>query len=413
MNIRLGRVMRNYGFLLVLFLYGSVIAQENSISKKDILLYEPCETLKSDNQGVKIADAIQIEDQGRYGKAYRIERPWNSVKNGDFAQKDMAPWVYRDNASWQPDGGVDNSSCIKVSAGDISLPLTGLNQNSVNAFSFYAKKSDPASESTVSVCWESGGKQNILIKDRKLGNDFERITQVLSSPSDSGTLIISVNGAALIDNAQLDRGHGFFNSFKSNIKMSYYKAIDVPVNGKYFSAAEGSFSCWIKTPWMNPEVAGNEVCTFFFANNAEQKIRKWGSTYVIGVCGIPRKNQSDKIAGTLNAYTVDAENHVVAVSNNLDVLKFDENQWHLLAVTWKLKDGKMNISMYMDGDKLKINKELPFGQCKPPVELIIGSGNGGFLNGLIDDVAIFNRPLTEAEIMTIYKSSQPLSAMLK
>ena len=405
--------MKKYGFLLALLLSGGVIAQENSISNKDILLYEPCEMLKSDNPGVKIAAAIQIEAKGKYGNAYRIERPWNSIKNGDFAQKDTAPWVHRDNASWQPEGGVDNSSCLKIKNGDISLPLTGLNQNSVNAFSFYAKSFDSASESTVSVCWESDGKQDILVKDRKLGNDFERITQVLSSPLDSGTLIISVSGAALIDNAQLDRGHGFFNSFKSNSKMNYYKAIDVPVNGKYFSAAEGSFSCWIKTPWLNPDVAGNEVCTFFFANNAEQKIKKWGSTYVIGVCGIPRKTQSDKAGGTLNAYTVDAENHVVAVSNNLDVLKLDENQWHLLAVTWKLKDGKMKISMYVDGDKLKINKELPFGQCKTPVELIIGSGNGGFLNGLIDDVAIFNRPLTEAEIMSIYKSPQPLSAMLK
>ena len=73
----------------------------------------------------------------------------------------------------------------------------------------------------------------------------------------------------------------------------------------------------------------------------------------------------------------------------------------------------MQFAMYIDGDKLKINKEQPFGPNKVPVSITVGYSGGGYLNGLMDDFAIFNRPLNEAEIMAIYKSAQPLSAMLK
>ena len=406
--------MKIYGLLLVAAFGSSVAAQEITLSKKDVLLYEPCESLESSNPGVKVANSILVEEQGKYGRAYRIERrTLNEMVNGDFAQKESSSWVYRDNAAWQPSGGVGDSSCLKINGGDVSAPLTKLKPGSPNAFSFYAKNADPAAEAFVSVSWENGGKQNSIVKDRKLGSNFERIMLPLTAETDSGTVIISVKGAALIDNAQLDKGLGFFNNYAPPGQLRNCDIIDISVNGKYFSPEKGAFSCWINVPWLNPEVAGDTVCTFFGVTNAETKIKKWGATSIIGICGIPKPKPSDKLAGTINSYMVDAENRSIPASENLTNLKLDEGPWHLCVINWELKDGKMQFAMYIDGDKLKINKEQPFGPNKVPVSITVGYSGGGYLNGLMDDFAIFNRPLTEAEIMAIYKSAQPLSAMLK
>ncbi len=45
--------MRIYGLLLVVVLAGNVAAQDSTLQKKDVLLYEPCESLESSNPGVK------------------------------------------------------------------------------------------------------------------------------------------------------------------------------------------------------------------------------------------------------------------------------------------------------------------------------------------------------------------------
>ncbi len=406
--------MKLYGMMLLTALAGAAVAEDVNLQKKDVLLYEPCESLKSNNPGVKIPSSIQVEEQGKYGKAFRIERrTLNEMCNGDFSLKESDAWIFRDNAAWQPSGGIGDSPCLKISGGDISAPLTGLKAGVPNAFSFFAKKPAYATEATLSVTWESGGKQDTLLKNRKLGNDFERIMLPLTAEADSGTVTISVNGEVLIDNVQLDKGLGFFNNYAPPGKMRGCDIIEIPVNGKYFSPGKGAFSCWINVPWLNPDVAGDTICAFFGVANAAPKVRKWGATTIIEVNGFPKPKSSDARTGTLNAYTLDSENRVVAASENMGTLKLGTEPWHLWVVNWELKDGKMQLALYVDGDKLRIRREQPFSSCKVPTSITAGYSNGGYLNGIMDDFAIFNRPLTEAEIMAIYKSSQPLSAMLK
>lgn len=407
--------MRLYGMIVLLSIFAwASMAADLKLQKKDVLLYESCESLTSNCQGVKVSPSIQVEAEGKYGKAYRIERRTvNEMVNGDFAEQDSDAWAYRDNAEWQSSGGIGNSSCLKINGGDIAAPLTGLKPGCANAFSFYAKSAGSTGESSVSVSWEAGGKTVVAVKDRKLDSNFARIMLPLAAETDALSVIISVKGTVVIDNAQLDKGVSFFNSYAPPGKMRGADIIEIPVSGKYFSPAKGAFSCWINVPWLNPEVAGDTVCTFFGVTNAETKIKKWGATSVIEINGIPKQKLSDKLAGTVNAYMVDTENRAVSAGENISNLKLDKGPWHLWVVNWEVKDGRIQFSMYLDGDKLSIRKELPLGPCKVPVTITAGYGAGGYLNGLMDDFAIFSRPLTEAEIMAVYKSLQPLSAMLE
>lgn len=78
--------------------------------------------------------------------------------------------------------------------------------------------------------------------------------------------------------------------------------------------------------------------------------------------------------------------------------QFYDNQWHLMAVTF---DGS-NLSLYLDG-ALATSKTttLATGTSR----LTIGNRIGGdFFNGSLDDIRVYNRALTVAEIRDTYKA---------
>jgi len=78
------------------------------------------------------------------------------------------------------------------------------------------------------------------------------------------------------------------------------------------------------------------------------------------------------------------------------------NRWYHIAAT---ADGT-NKSIYLDGQLLATNSAVaPYTTFSPAVE--IGSANGGtvaFFHGMIDEVEIYNRALTQAEIQAIYNA---------
>lgn len=83
-----------------------------------------------------------------------------------------------------------------------------------------------------------------------------------------------------------------------------------------------------------------------------------------------------------------------------------DGEWHYFAGTW---DGK-NISLYIDGE---LDKS---GGCDGTLKssntsVYIGSRNGGerFLTGIVDEVRIYNRGLTQAEVKTDMQAFGPLA----
>jgi len=217
--------------------------------KDSIIFKEDCEDLKSPYPGVKISSSIKVLENGKFGKCFRIERRTvNTLANGDFKQKESDSWLYRDNAVWQAKGGIKNSPCLKINSGEVVIPVTGLKKDSANAFSFYAKSPENAA---VSIVWECGGKENILIKDLKIGKSFTRIEAPFGALADSGSLHIQVAGAVLIDNAQIDKGVNFFNSFSTPLQRRNVDWIEIPADGRFFNAEQGAVSTWLNVPWLS------------------------------------------------------------------------------------------------------------------------------------------------------------------
>lgn len=86
-----------------------------------------------------------------------------------------------------------------------------------------------------------------------------------------------------------------------------------------------------------------------------------------------------------------------------DVLNFSnsiKDEWTHIVGTW---DGT-TMSMYQDG-VLKNSKPQNISPATTTVDLEIGRGVSHYFGGLLDDVRVYNRTLTEQEIKNLYEAS--------
>lgn len=401
--------------IIALITCGTVASWADGL-RNDLLFYENCEDLKSAYPGVKIASSIRVEEKGKFGKCLRIERRTvNTLDNGDFVRKESDSWICGDNAEWKPSGGMKNSSCLQINGGQVSIPLTDIKPNHANAFSFYVKKADPAIDAELNVGWNNYGKKESLLLDYKPKTELERVTLLLSTEGDSGTVRISVKGSVIIDNAQLDKGVGFFNSFVTPMKKRYVDSIRIPADGKYINAEQGAISCWLKVPWLNdPQCVSDDICGLMTVKNAKQRIKVWGDHVILSVSAIPRKTTTDSPAKSkLHFITIDGKNRNVALSQILQKLpEKPADGWRHLVANWQLEDGQMRTGLWLDGKKIS-GKTSPFGPVKRQKFFSIGYVSGAYLNGLLDEFAVFNRPLRLDEIAAINRSAVPLADLLE
>ena len=88
----------------------------------------------------------------------------------------------------------------------------------------------------------------------------------------------------------------------------------------------------------------------------------------------------------------------------------NDGRWHHVAATRSAYTGQMQL--YVDG-ALQASAVGPFGPKTAPPQLDLGAiqSGGGFLNGTMDDVQIFNRVLSSSEISVVMNQSLALNAL--
>jgi PKD repeat protein len=98
-------------------------------------------------------------------------------------------------------------------------------------------------------------------------------------------------------------------------------------------------------------------------------------------------------------FTSDVDESYVHTEDTINAINL--NQWNF--ITWRFKDGMLSI--FLNGN-LILEKLLPFEKLKNSEEpLEIGRdlpGNTEFLYGILDEIRIYNRALTDEEIKTLY-----------
>ncbi len=88
----------------------------------------------------------------------------------------------------------------------------------------------------------------------------------------------------------------------------------------------------------------------------------------------------------------------------------NDGKWHHIAATRSAYSGQLQL--YVDG-VLQASGVGPFGPKTAPPELCLGAiqSGGGYFNGTIDDVQIFNRVLAQPEISVVMNQSLVLNAL--
>lgn len=91
--------------------------------------------------------------------------------------------------------------------------------------------------------------------------------------------------------------------------------------------------------------------------------------------------------------------------NNMTYSLPSNNNWHHLLVT----QSGINAIMYMNGNAVKANTADALGTSSNPVNIgrFADSGGSYYFNGLIDEVRIYNRALSAAEVKQLYKLHAP------
>ncbi len=111
---------------------------------------------------------------------------------------------------------------------------------------------------------------------------------------------------------------------------------------------------------------------------------------------------------------IDSSGKICFQLNNKNVCssssEFDDTNWHHVVVNWRKVDQNMNI--FVDGVQINVNSNNSFANSIGDTEgviVVIGaqynSGISNYFTGDIDDVRIWNRALTEEEIMKLCVNS--------
>ena len=109
----------------------------------------------------------------------------------------------------------------------------------------------------------------------------------------------------------------------------------------------------------------------------------------------------------------DAAKRQHALNMNFDEIKDTADNWHLFVFNWKTESSSLKFDIYVDGVQQHVSKSAVWGPALNASETSFGYGGGGYINGSVDDIALFNRPLGDDEIKLISEAKKSLSEIIK
>ena len=330
--------------------------------KQALLFYENCEDLKSAYPGVRISSSIRLSGNGKFGKAFILERRTiNSLPNGDLKEKISDFILFRNNAVWRKTGGMKDSSCLQVNSGELVVAMPELVEKSANTLSFYIKSAKPGKTPKVTVEIETGGKTFNPVKAVPAGKQFSRIKAPFAVYGTSATAKIKVSGPVIVDNLMLDQGRNYANPWIPPMKKRGVDKIIIPAGEKYIKTARGAISCWINVPWLNdPQCTAKGVSTLLQTKGEAPS----GKT-LMAFTGIPRRSplESPKVSRCY-FFMFDKKKRCCSLQIPTSELPAaPENNWRHLVLNWQYENGKLMLEAWLDG-KLAGHKEMVFGPLK-------------------------------------------------
>ena len=318
--------------------------------------------------GVKsISSSVRLVP-GKFGKGMLFERRTvNSFKPADVILGDGVKLSGKNNTLVMP---ADSMA---------ALPLTAVRPKSPCTFSFRYK-----GEGTITVTFNGETAATL-----KAGSSYQNAVVVVVPEEDSGSLKVRTDKPVELTDVMFDKSIGFANTYHAPGPMRNVDTI--MLDPALFNPKSGAISCWLKTPWLKKDAkyaSANVLLRARDKNGNDAQgiyVSNWSNELYFIYYGPNRQSASTAL--------------------KIDELPESKDGWYHFVFNWKEEKGNIVLSTILNGEKVFTARKL----CKPAVgakEFSLGYVNGGYINGTMDDLAIFSAPLTKEEAKKIFNSKE-------
>lgn len=350
--------------------------------QEDLKFYLSCDDMTPPVPGCRIQSSIRLRP-GKFGKSFLIERRTeNSASPGETILGNGAVLQGTDNILTLPPNGF------------AALPFPQIKPGSENCLSFLYKGSG-----RITVELDSGNEKTTLAELTASGQERHAAITVIPK-GDSATLRIRSDQPVVLRQLMFDRDIPFANTYQPPGQIRNVDWIVIPP--QLFDRRSGAFACWIKAPWLNKSSTVSRIglLSVRWAKTTKGKVGtnhlKWISLWNGKIYDANRgKDSSAQPSFQLK-----------------DLEQKNADAWHHFVFNWNYADGILKAEILVDG-KLADSKTTRCILNPEPIDFIVGYAVGYYLNGQMDDIALFKRPLTGEEVRKIVSAEKPIPEAIR
>lgn len=301
---------------------------------------------------------------------------------------------------WQPSEGDHREvkGMMVVPQGGMLRQVTpSLTAEKLYCFSVYARAAG-AGAARLSLEW--GGSEESNLKEFEVAKEWKRMWVAGRSLGGAATPTVKgLAGRVEIERPQFETGSTFPTSFivkgpRGVSGMVWRGEGTAPL----FNATQGTVSLWIKPNWAG-ETADTGFSIFAMHRDPEEDWKTAHSAMILNAWLLKPTAKDWQYA--LNLTIGDQDGKQKGFSIPAQELK---PEWHHIAIVWNLVElGKSLVAVYLDGKQALRNESLPLQGMEGIRQVTFGRSGGGYLDGWLDEVRIYDQALGEDAIRELAK----------
>ncbi len=397
-------MMLTAGVILVLDMPLAVAQNADSqISdiKKSVLLYLPCDSLKSEEPDVIKINVDPELQPGKFGSAYRIERrlELNLIKNPTFASGNTGEWITVGAPLINNQGRSEKNSVMIDSSNYLRQIVPDIKPDKMYCFSIYGK----GTGNLMIKMKSASAKESAILA---LTSDYQRLSLGMKAEGTEITITVLTDGKAVVDDAQLEGDKTFPASFTPKPPPARsVECVTISLNEQNFNANEGSVACWVNLDAPGAVYGGHSCNIFAVADDLSKKYKDQRNLLNL-YAWVKRgeKNWKNSITGRFSDKNGESAEFI-----GLNVDTVQSKVWNHFIYTWKIRpDGNSEVHFYLNGKEAGNKLDMQLGEFGLPAKMQIGYADGGYLDGLMDEFYIFNRMLNAEEAKILEEMKQPI-----
>jgi len=357
------------------------------------VLYETMDDGSRQSGALRVA--VEATGSGKIGQAGLVERRTvNLLTDASFADaisNKSAHWILLNGAEAYAAADSGTNGYIELSAGAAFRQIIeDTKADQTGCFSVYARAVTPGSK--LSLEWS--GAQNPNAQEFTPGTDWQRIK--VSGKTAGGSItptVKCISGKVDVSRPQFETGISYPTSFITKEKSPRgVDGVSWEQDGKpVFKGNQGTVSMWINPEWVG-ETADSGFTLLYMAHDPKEAFNQAHS--YIALNSYIKENPASPWQYAMNLLINDksGQSHPITIPwTNVNLTP----GWHNIAVVWNLSEaGSSYAAIYWDGAEVGRADSMPLQGMDDMTVIKVGAGGGGYLDGWLDEVRIYDKALS-------------------